>query len=77
MKRGKTTDDEVQQIESKSGIQTFGYTCNTETNNKSELSVACAHHDLLDSHGSESNILLHRPPACDAVRTEHQPQHVS
>lgn len=48
----------------------------THTKVSSMLSV-CVQHNLLDSHGSESNILLHRcrPPASDAVRMEHQPEH--
>lgn len=39
-----------------------------------ELSLHCVQHNLLDSHGSESNILLHRrrPPSPDAFREEHQ-----
>lgn len=39
-----------------------------------ELRVDSVQHNLLDSHDSESNILLyrHRPPTPDALREEHQ-----
>ncbi len=49
----------------------------THTTQPSELNVVCVQHNLLDSHDSESNILLrrYRPPASDAVRMEHQPEH--
>lgn len=40
---------------------------------QSWLTVACVQHNLLDSHGSESNILPRRPPA--SVRVKHQPEH--
>lgn len=51
----------------------------THTNIKypSALNDVCAQNSLLHSHGSESNILLHRyrSPALSAVRKEHQPEH--
>lgn len=54
---------------------------NTQTLKKSiiyptEFSVDCVQHNLLDSHGSGSNILfhMHRPPVQDLLTDEHQPK---
>lgn len=60
----------------KPDTQTFG--CTYKTNARAShfrvvSTVVCVQHNLLDSHGSESNILLRRPPA--SVRVEHQPEH--
>lgn len=37
---------------------------------------ASVQHNLLQSHGTESSVLLYRFPASDAVTREHQPEHV-